>query len=113
MSGSKTKPDDVEAENAWHALPIVLGNIIEKDEPGYTTCGGYLVTKEEDGRLEIYREIDSAVDVDELETEGDRMVSFGDDFVTGNEHVATIPAPEGGWGSETKYIGEDLWQGFR
>ena len=113
MSASKQKPDDDEEEHAWHALPIVLGNIIAKDGPGYTTCGGYFVTKEEDGRIEIYREIDSAVNVDELEEEGDRLGTFGDDFVTGNEHVATISAPEGGWESETEHIGEDIWQGFR
>ena len=110
MSASKKMYDD-EEEHDWHTLPGSIGDAIIADAPWQSHSGGYAVTKSENGTITIYRQIEQAKDVDELENEGDAMLEWYD-YVTSNEEVATIPAPEGGWDEETRSLPESIFDGF-
>ena len=110
----KTNSNDAEEQtNDWHPLPMLIGGAITKEDTEYQACGNYLVIREDDDTIRVYREIAMAESVEELETEGDRMWEFPDDYVTGNEFLFELTPPEGGWDSETSSVSADIFGGYR
>lgn len=108
---SKATTNDDEQMNDWHGLPSMIGDAIITDEYCYHSWGGYLVRREDDGTLRIYRVVDSGYDRDELEGDRDIVAPMGDYYEAGVE-IGHITAPEDGWDSEVEPLPEDIFGGF-
>lgn len=114
MSTKSNDTDDLHSDEEhydWHGLPQMIGHAIIDDDFGVHAWGGYLVRKDDDGSILIYREVDVAPTREELETEGDYVAEMYDHFIAG-EDLGYIGAPEDGWGSEVRSLPESIFDGF-
>lgn len=102
-----------EEQNPWHALGIMIGESITTDKEHFHASGGYLVIRDEDGDIHVYREIAFGATEDELPDEPFDHLHEWEEYFTANEKIATIPAPEGGWEDEVEMLPPDIWCGFR
>lgn len=108
---TKTNADADEPRNNWHALPGMIGEVIEGPADIPHLCGGYIVRKNDDGGIEIYREVAAAATRNELEETGDYVTDIADYVVAGVD-AGYISPPEGGWESEEESLPKSIWTGW-
>jgi len=95
----------------WHALPGMIGDIINAETGTFVVCGGYIVAKNDDQDVVIYDQLDIAGVEDDLDQHGDATFVL-DDAVYSALKLANIPAPDDGWDSETHELPADIWGGY-
>ncbi len=101
-----------EERNDWHGLPAMIGDAItDHDEGVVRGWADYLVRKDENGDIRIYRVVSRAESRDELEDEGDFVTEIWEHIEAGVE-IGSIQAPDGGWGTEVEPIAESIFGGF-
>lgn len=110
-SEPRAAQDGGEEQNRWHALPGLIGGHIVADDPQPSHSGGYMVDRDENGDILIYRVLEMAPTEDELGAEGDRVQEWYD-YYTANEQVGAISAPEDGWAVEVDEVRESIWEGY-
>ena len=106
---AESEESATEEQHDWHPLPGMIGDAIVADDHSVTWCGGYVVDRE-DGEVLVYRVADVAGGKEEL-PDAEHTFHIGEAYLA-TKQIASLEAPEGGWDSEVKQVGESLWGGF-
>jgi hypothetical protein len=89
----------------------MIGEVITNPEDGTHSSCGYLVRRNDNDGIEIYRVVEHADTREELEREGDLVAEMYDHVEAGVE-AGYIAPPEDGWGGEMETIPESIWGGW-